>query len=103
MVGVIQSIYVKYLKFSPGRVFINSGNSENFPRKIPGKLLGKRKGFYSKTECYRAKSYLFMFVKKENSEKISGEVVSTLHKFRKFAKNFPEKFPEISRKTTGVF
>ena len=54
-------------------------------------------------QCYRAKIYFFINIKIREIGENFPEILGKFPKFRKFAKIFPENFPENSRKILGKF
>ena len=85
--GNFQGKFPKFQKF-PEEI-----STENFPE-IPGV-------FFGEMQCYRAKTYFFMFVKSRQIWENSGKNFREISQIPKIRENFPGKFPENSRKIPG--
>jgi hypothetical protein len=80
-------------KFPKCQKFPEETSPENFPE-ISGV-------FFEQMQCYRAKIYLFLFVKSRKIRENSGRNFRKISEIPKIRENFPRKFPENSRKIPG--
>ena len=57
--------------------------------------------FFGEIQWYRARIYLFMFIKSRKIEENSGRNFPKISQIPKIRENFSRKFPENSRKIPG--